>query len=442
MEKRKKNIITIAGAGSARVPALLGNLIEYKERFPLKKIIMFDIDNERMGKMEAYDRLVLKTYYPEVEVVFTTNPDIAYNGVDFIFCQMRVGKGEMRSYDEKIPLKYGLVGQETCGPGGFAYGMRSLQGMKEMVEKVRSYSKDTWILNYTNPAAIVALGLDKMFPEDKRILNLCDQPYSLLKSYAKILNVPQEELVPKYFGLNHFGWFTGLKGKGGKDYFNTLRLYLRDHDFKPFNAEQRDKSWLDTYVRVNKYMNFFDEYIPTTYMQYYMFPNEIVAESDPNFTRADEAKIGREREVFETCKLAENAQDMSNIKMLTNSVFGKLMVEVAESIAYDLKNPFVVMVKNNGIIPNFSKDAIIEVDGIIDKDGAKGNYYGEISPFYKGLMENQYAYELLTVEAFIEKSYVKALQALTLNRTVVEPEKAKLVLDELMEKNKEYWYLY
>ena len=76
-----------------------------------------------------------------------------------------------------------------------------------------------------------------------------------------------------------------------------------------------------------------------------LFPNEIVAESDPNFTRADEAKIGREREVFETCKLAENAQDMSNIKMLTNSVFGKLMVEVAESIAYDLKNPFVVMVK-------------------------------------------------------------------------------------------------
>ena len=285
--KRKENVITIAGAGSARVPALLGNLIEYKERFPLKKIIMFDIDNERMGQMEAYDRLVLKTYYPEVEVIFTTDPDVAYKDIDFVFCQMRVGKGEMRSFDEKIPLKYGLVGQETCGPGGFAYGMRSLQGMKEMVEKVRSYSKDTWILNYTNPAAIVALGLDRMFPEDKRILNLCDQPYSLLKSYAKILEVPQETLIPKYFGLNHFGWFTGLKGTDGKDYFDKLRFYLRDHDFKPFNAEQRDKSWLDTYVRVNKYMNYFDEYIPTTYLQYYMFPTEIVQERDPKFTRAD-----------------------------------------------------------------------------------------------------------------------------------------------------------
>lgn len=64
--KRKSHIITIAGAGSARVPALLGNLIEYKDRFPVRKIIMYDIDNERMGQMEAYDRLVLKSYYPEV----------------------------------------------------------------------------------------------------------------------------------------------------------------------------------------------------------------------------------------------------------------------------------------------------------------------------------------------------------------------------------------
>ena len=285
---RESHIITIAGAGSARVPALVGTLVNYKERFPLSKIIFYDIDNERMGLMEDYDRLVLKCFYPECEVVFTTDEDEDYRETDFVFCQMRVGKTAMRSLDEKIPLRYGLVGQETCGPGGFAYGMRSLGAMKHMVEKVRSYSKDTWILNYTNPAAIVALGLDKMFPEDRRILNLCDQPFSLMKSYAKILGVPQEKLRARYFGLNHFGWFTELKDTDGNDHFDTLRTYLRDHDFQPFNAEQRSKSWLDTYVRVNKYMKFIDEYIPTTYLQYYMFPEEIAAESDPAYTRADE----------------------------------------------------------------------------------------------------------------------------------------------------------
>ncbi len=391
--------------------------------------------------MEAYDRLVLKSYYSECEVVFTTDEDEAYRDVDFIFCQMRVGKTMMRSLDEKIPLRYGLVGQETCGPGGFAYGMRSLGAMKEMVEKVRSYSKDTWILNYTNPAAIVALGLDRLFPDDKRILNLCDQPFSLMKSYSKILGVPQERLRARYFGLNHFGWFTELTDTEGKDYFDTLRSYLKDHDFKPFNAEQRSKSWLDTYVRVNKYMRLIDEYIPTTYMQYYMFPDEIVEESDPDYTRADESRDSREKEVFELCARAVGKDNMDGLEMLTNSVFGNLMVEVAESIAYDLNKEFIVMVKNQGIIDNFEPEAIVEVAGTIGKDGAKGYPFGPIKPYYKGLMEGQYAYELLTVEAFLEKDYTKALMALTLNRTVVDPSKAKAVLDDLMAANKDYWTL-
>ncbi|WP_302326602.1 6-phospho-alpha-glucosidase [Enterocloster lavalensis] len=438
---RESHIITIAGAGSARVPALVGTLVNYKERFPLSKIIFYDIDNERMGLMEDYDRLVLKCFYPECEVVFTTDEDEAYRETDFVFCQMRVGKTAMRSLDEKIPLRYGLVGQETCGPGGFAYGMRSLGAMKHMVEKVRSYSKDTWILNYTNPAAIVALGLDKMFPEDGRILNLCDQPFSLMKSYAKILGVPQEKLRARYFGLNHFGWFTELKDTDGNDHFDTLRTYLRDHDFQPFNAEQRSKSWLDTYVRVNKYMKFIDEYIPTTYLQYYMFPEEIAAESDPAYTRADESRDSREKEVFEVCAKAKGRDSMEGLEMLTNSVFGNLMVEVAESIAYDLNREFIVLVRNDGIIGNFEPDAIVEVAGTIGKDGAKGYPFGDISPYYKGLMEGQYAYELLTVEAFLEQDYTKALKALILNRSVVDPSKAKAVLDDLMEANRDYWTL-
>ena len=438
---RKQHVITISGAGSARVPALVGTLVNYKERFPLSKIIFYDIDKDRMGLMEAYNRLVLKCRYPKCQVVFTTDEEEAYRNTDFIFCQMRVGKTSMRSLDEKIPLRYGLVGQETCGPGGFAYGMRSLGAMKQMVEKVRSYSKDTWILNYTNPAAIVALGLDRMFPDDKHILNLCDQPFSLMKSYSKILEVPQERLRARYFGLNHFGWFTELKDTDGKDYFNALCSYLKNHDFKPFNAEQRSKSWLDTYVRVNKYMKLLDEYIPTTYMQYYMFPEEIVAESDPNYTRAEESRDSREKDVFDICARAVGKDNMDGLDMLTNSVFGNLMVEVAESIAYDLNNEFIVMVKNRGIIDNFEPEAIIEVAGTIGKEGAMGYPYGTIKPFYKGLMEGQYAYELLTVEAFMEEDYTKALMALTLNRTVVDPSKAKAVLDDLMAANKDYWIL-
>ena len=351
--KREPKTITISGAGSCRTPALIGTLMTMKDRFPVKKVIFFDLDLERFKKIEDYCTLLIRCMSKDTQIVVTDNMDEAYCACDFVFCQMRVGQNAMRSYDEKIPLKYGLVGQETCGPGGFAYGMRSIGGMKEMVECVRKYSKDTWILNYTNPAAIVGLALDMLFPDDKRIINMCDQPYSMMVSFAKIVNVDPKKLRTRYFGLNHFGWFTKLYDVEGNDYFDQLRDYLKNHAFKPYNAEQRTKSWLDTYLRVNKMMNCVDEFIPTTYLQYYFYADEIVKESDPLFTRADETLQTREKEVWDVCAKAIGKDSLEDIEVLTSPVFGSMMVEVAESIAYDLNNEFVVMAKNTGLIDNF-----------------------------------------------------------------------------------------
>lgn len=439
---RRKLSVTIVGAGSRRTPALVGSLVEHKERFPLEKLIFFDINLDRVNEMRDYIKLTMEKYYPEVELVFTENEKEAYTDIDFAFCQMRAGNTPMRSLDEKIPLKYGLVGQETCGPGGFAYGMRSIQPMIDMVNSIRKYSPEAWILNYTNPAAIVAVALDKVFPNDKRIMNICDQPFSMLKSFAKILKVKQEDIVPKYFGLNHFGWFTELyHTKTKRDLLPELKKYLSKHEFKPYNAEQREASWLETYKNVNKMLYFFPEYLPNTYLQYYFFPEEIVAESNPDYTRADEAAEGREKQVLDICKQASNQKSLKNIPFLTGPVHGRMMVEVAESIAYDLNSIFIVMARNEGIIPDLPDDAIIEKEAKLTKNGAVMEPMGKIPTFYKGLLVNQYAYEKLTAEAYLEKDYQKALQALTLNRTVINPKKAKLVLDDLMEANKDYWYL-
>lgn len=438
---RKPQSITLTGAGSCRTPALIGTLMRMKDRFPVKRIVFFDKDLERFSKIEDYCKLLVQCLSPETEIVVTENMDEAYQSCDFVFCQIRAGQNHMRSLDEKIPLKHGLVGQETCGPGGFAYGMRSIGAMKEMIDCVRKYSKDTWILNYTNPAAIVGLALDRLYPNDKRIINMCDQPYSMMVSFAKILNVDVKTLRTRYFGLNHFGWFTALYDTNGNDYFASLCDYLKNHDFKPYNAEQRTKSWLDTYLRVNRIMNCLPEYIPTTYLQYYFYSNEIVKESNPECTRADETALTREKEVWDVCQQAVNQTSLDNVEILTSPVFGSMMVEVAESIAYDLNNEFVVMTRNEGLIDNFPKEAVVEIAGTLSKEGVKGIPYGPIKTFYKGLMENQYAYEALTCEAWLEKDYNKALQALVLNRTVNDLDKAKAVLDDLIEANKEYWTL-
>lgn len=159
----KKLNLVIVGGGSTWTPGLLGSLVKFKEEFPLKKVTLYDIDAERQSHIGRFGEVLFREQYPDLEFNYTTDKDEAFNNVDFVFCQMRTGGLPMREKDEKVPLSLGLIGQETCGPGGFSYGMRSIRDMIELVEDVRSRSKDAWILNYTNPAAIVAVALNMKF---------------------------------------------------------------------------------------------------------------------------------------------------------------------------------------------------------------------------------------------------------------------------------------
>ncbi|MDN6326600.1 MAG: 6-phospho-alpha-glucosidase [Alkalibacterium sp.] len=435
----KKNNIVLVGGGSTWTPGILKAMTTHLDAFALNRIVLYDVDEKRQEVIGEFAKILFKEEAPEVELIYTTDKEVAYKDVDFVFCQMRTGGFAMREKDEKIPLSLGVIGQETCGPGGFAYGLRSIRDMEEMVKDVRRLSPDAWILNYTNPAAIVALALDKLFPEENRILNICDQPVNLLRSFASLIDEDVNNLEPVYFGLNHFGWFTEIYDETGKDRAPEIKEIVLNGGFRPVDAEQRDQSWLETYAMVEDMLVDFPEYLPNTYLQYYLYPEYKLSKLDPKWTRTDEVRIGREQKVFQECRRIVENGTAKDSKVVHNDAHGDMMVEVAASIANNLRKTFVVMVRNNGIVANLPADSMVEVAASLGKNGPAPYAVGNIGTFYKGLIENQYAFERLTVEAYMEGSYTKALQALTLNRTVVDAKKARKVLDALIEANKEYW---
>lgn len=435
----KKYNVVIVGGGSTWTPGLLSSLSKKKEEFPLNKLVLFDINEERQSVIGEFGKVFFKENYPELEFEYTTDKDVAFNDVDFVFCQMRTGGYKMRELDEKIPLQFGSIGQETCGAGGFAYGMRSIKDMIQMVNDVRERSKDAWIINYTNPAAIVAEALNREFPEDKKILNICDQPVNLLRSYGRLLNMDPYELEPVYFGLNHFGWFVHLYDKDGNDLVPVIKDMVNKNGFIPVDAEQRDKSWLDTYAMVEQMLKDYPEYLPNTYLQYYYYPEYKAAKLDPNFTRANEVMNGREKRVFTECESVAKVGTAKGSAVVHNDAHGDMIVEVAESIAHNRNRQYIVIVPNNGLVANIQDDAMVEVTAILGANGPRSIGVGNIDTFYKGMMEQQLAYEKLTVDAYFEKSYNKALKALTLNRTIVDGKKARKILDALIEANEEYW---
>ena len=436
--KKAFNIVLVGG-GSTWTPGLLKALCKLKTRLPLNKLVMFDVNAERQAVIGEYAKVLFREEYPEVELIWTTDKEVALRDMDFIFCQMRTGGYAMREKDEKIPLSLGVIGQETCGPGGFAYGMRSIRDMIELVNDVRARSPQAWILNYTNPAAIVADALKKSFPDDERIINICDQPVNLLRSYGRLLGRDPETFDPVYFGLNHFGWFTHLYDENGHDLAPELKAIIASNGFKPVDAEQRDQSWLDTYAAVADMLHDFPDYLPNTYLQYYLYPEYKLSKLDPNFTRANEVINGREKRVFDECRTAAAEGTTKNVHVVHNDAHGDMIVELAESIAFNLKKKFIVMVENNGLVANLDNDVMVEVAAEMGANGPRPLGFGKIPTFYKGMIEQQFAYERLTVEAYLEGSYTKALMALTLNRTIVDAKKARRVLDALIEANRDYW---
>ncbi|WP_028984108.1 6-phospho-alpha-glucosidase [Sporolactobacillus terrae] len=436
----KKYNIVIVGGGSTFTPGFLKSFCRMKEEFPINKLVLFDINAERQKTIGEFGKILFEELYPEADFTYTTDIEKTYTESDFVFMQMRVGGYKMRESDEKTPLSMGMIGQETVGAGGMAYGLRSTKEMIKAVYDIRRYAPDAWILNYSNPAAIVAEALRREFPNDKKILNICDQPENVVRSCSRLLSCDYKNLDPVYFGLNHYGWFTHIYDKtNGDDLLSEIKELIKEKGFLPQDAEQRDPSWLDTYGMVQPMMEDFPDYLPNTYNQYYLYPEYKVEHLNPNYTRANEVIDGREKRVFEECKTVIKAGTIKGYVNIHEDAHAEFMIEVAMSIAYNENNRYIVIVENNGAINNLPDDAMVEVAAVLGSNGPRPMRVGNIPLFQKGLLENQLACEKLLIDAYFEESYEKALQAFTLNRLINDAKKARKILDALIEENKGYW---
>lgn len=436
----KRQSVVIAGAGSTHTPGIIQSLLQKREEFPLRKLALYDIDEQRLKLVHDIMSQFIQQEYPDLEVVVSTDPETAFTDVDFVFAQIRQGGLAMRSKDEKIPLKHGVVGQETCGAGGsISYGIRSIPGVFGIVEMAKKYSPDCWILNYSNPAAVVAEATRREFNND-HILNICDMPTAILLSYSKMLGLSSwRDIDPCYFGLNHFGWFTNIYDKDGVDRLPELRQMILEQGMAVSDKHHKDPDWMHTWAQYVKIVEDYPEFLPNSYLQYYLYSKDMAAGMDPNHTRADNVINGREKEMFAEHEsyLADPDNYKSPVQSFT--VFGDFIVDAAASIAYNKGERYLVIVENNGAIPNLPDDAMVEVPAYIRSWGPEPVRREPIPTFYKGLIENQVASEKLAVDAYYEHSYQKALEAIAINKTVPSTTVARSILDDLIEANGDYW---
>ena len=434
----KKFSIVVAGGGSTFTPGIVLMLLDNLDKFPIRQIKFYDNDAERQEVIAKACDIIIKEKAPDINFVYTTDPETAFTDVDFVMAHIRVGKYAMREKDEKIPLKHGVLGQETCGPGGIAYGMRSIGGVLELVDFMEKYSPNAWMLNYSNPAAIVAEATRRLRPNSK-ILNICDMPIGIELRMAEMLGLEsRKDMVIRYFGLNHFGWWTDIRDKEGNDLMPALKEKVAKVGYNVLIEGENEASWSETFTKAKDVFAVDPTTLPNTYLKYYLFPDYVVEHSNPNHTRANEVMEGREKFVFGECKAIAEKGTAKDSKLHVDD-HASYIVDLARAIAYNTKERMLLIVENDGALSNFDPTAMVEIPCLVGSKGPEKIVQRKIPQFQKGLMEQQVSVEKLTVEAWIEGSYQKLWQAITLSRTVPSASVAKAILDDLIEANKDFW---
>lgn len=435
----KNNLtICIAGAGSTYTPGIINTMLLNHQQFPVSEIRLYDIDESQNKRSKAIiEYLIAKSEF-DIKVIDTIEPKEAFSGCDYIFAQIRAGGLSMREHDEKIPLKYGLIGQETCGVGGFSYALRSMKGFLQMMEYIVEYAPEAWVLNYTNPETVISEAVSRQFPNAK-IINACDMVISIEKTLADIYGYNHDDWLVTYYGLNHFGWFESIYDRKEK---KEIMPEIIDRALKEgVWLNEGDESWKETYRNIGKMIEYFPDAIPNNYLEYYLMADEKVKKADKDYTRANHVMDNRVEYMnnFYQSILNNDTESLKNYKM-ENEIHGQYIIGVAISLHNDLSERFNLIVKNQGAVPNLRSDAVVEVPCYVNAKGVTPiSLRHNISDFHKGLMEAQVASEKLLVDAYFENSYLKALQAFTLNQSVPSMIVAKKVLDDMIEVNGDLW---
>lgn len=207
--------LTIVGGGGFRVPLVYTALLGLSERLGLEEVVLHDVEQDRIDRIAPVLSGLAIEHGVQLPFRGTTDLVDAVEGSDFVLCAIRVGQLEGRVIDECVPLGHGVLGQETTGPGGICFALRTIPVMMELAETMAKHAPNAWLINFTNPAGMVTEAVQRIL--GGRAIGICDSPAGLFRRVARALGRDQSDLWFDYFGLNHLGWLQGVKDETGKE---------------------------------------------------------------------------------------------------------------------------------------------------------------------------------------------------------------------------------
>lgn len=416
--------IAVIGGGSTYTPELVEGIGLRRGVLPVDELALHDIDVGRLEIVGGLARRILSKLEFSGRLVTTTDRETAIEGASFVLVQLRVGGMAARLRDETIPPRFGCIGQETTGPGGFAKALRTVPVVLSIADDMRRLgAPGAWLLDFTNPAGLVTQAL---LDHGHRAIGLCNVPIGFQRDFAKRFDVDPERVRLEHVGLNHLSW--------------ERRVFVDGVDRLPELIEGHADELAEE-VETSPELLRLMRAIPSYYLRYYYSTAEVLAQQGRARPRAEEV-MEIERGLLDMYR--DPALDVKP-KLLEErggAFYSEASAMLIESLYRDRGDVQVVNTLNRGAIPNLTDDVVVEVACRIDREGAHPLAVDPLAPEMLGLVGQVKAYERLAVQAAVTGDRAVALKALMTNPLVREYEVARQLLAALLEANRDYLPLF
>lgn len=434
----KKLKVATIGGGSSYTPEIIEGFLKRYHELPITELWLVDVEAGK-EKLEIVGNLAKRMVEKaglkdKMEIYLTLDRREALKDADFVTTQFRVGLLEARIRDERIPLSFGMIGQETNGAGGFAKALRTIPVILDICKDMTELCPDAWLVNFTNPSGIITETVIKYYPNIK-VAGLCNVPVGMKKAVMEVLKAEEKDLEMIFGGLNHFVWGRKVLYKGEDKTREVLEKVLYDTENVPANL-RHGKPWIEEQI-MDLGM------IPCPYHKYYyltdeMLNDELIEYRSGKGTRGEQVKKV-EDDLFELYKDPNLNVKPKQLEKRGGQYYSDAACELIHSIYNNRGTEMVISTKNTGnLIDCLPEDSAVEVSVKVYRDRIELIPQDPIPLEAKGLLQLMKNFEQLTIEAAVKGDYGKALQALTCNPLVTSGAVAKTILDEIIKQNWDY----
>jgi 6-phospho-beta-glucosidase len=416
------------GGGSTRAAGTMASFVHQGENFNGSEVVLIDLNAEHLKIVQTIAQKMAQARGLDLTITSTTDRRAGLRDCDAVLTSYRPGGFEARYLDESIPLKHGVIGQETQGPGGFFMALRTINVMKGIVEDMEAVCPNARLFNYTNPINLVseAVTHHSSIP----IISFCEGPITTNRRFVEMAGLDPDRLDAVSIGLNHGSW--------------TVRHLYDGQDFMPmlqaaYERMQRDPQTSRRQLRLVELACMMDS-LPSDYFQYYYFKDEILAELQAKqTTRAQDimASVGDYWAHYrEQAERDIPALDPSRSRGGIHEL--ELAIDVMDAIYNDRKEVWYVNIPNNGALADFPDDLVVELVGYVDRNGVQALVQGHLPRQVRGLVEQLGEYQALAAEAAWSGNRRDGICALASNPLVPSLHKAEAIYDELAAAHRRY----